>query len=81
MSSDTPLTPVQARLKEAAIAMDFAEEDVLLALRQLPAADASLDEDAAAFKRCKMKVCGNCLAAWQADVPKPCVECTVALVT
>eukprot|EP01043_Picozoa_sp_COSAG02_P034472 COSAG02_NODE_2411_length_8920_cov_5.544496_7_plen_1096_part_00 len=56
MSPDTPLTPVQARLKEAAIAMDFAEEDVLLALRQLPAEDAALDEDAAVFKRCKMKV-------------------------
>lgn len=74
MSPDTPLTPVQARLKEAAIAMDFAEEDVLLALRQLPAADASLDEDAAAFKRCKMKVCATCLAALQADVPKPALS-------
>lgn len=59
MSPDTPLTPVQSRLKEAAIAMDFAEEDVLLALRQLPAEDAALDEDAAAFKRCKMKVCAS----------------------
>jgi hypothetical protein len=56
MSPETPLTPVQARLKEAAIAMDFAEEDVLLALRQIPAADAAVDEDAAAFKRCKLKV-------------------------
>jgi hypothetical protein len=66
MSLDTPLTPVQTRLKEAAMAMDFAEEDVLLALRQLPVEDAALDEDAAVFKRCKMKVRANPRAVTQA---------------
>ena len=48
------------------MAMDFAEEDVLLALRQLPVEDAALDEDAAVFKRCKMKVRANPRAVTQA---------------
>lgn len=89
MSPDTPLTPVQARLKEAAVAMDFAEEDVLLALRQIPAEDAALDEDAAAFKRCKMKVsaslhcrrahwfqCAILVRHWLQCIHKPKPTCT-----
>ena len=53
MSPETPLTAAQGRLKESALAMDFTEEDILLALRHVPTEE-SMDEER--FKRSKLLV-------------------------
>ena len=95
MSPETPLTPGQAKLKDAASKMDFAEvhfslplsillappsvrfaaaqEDILLALRQV---DGTEGADETAFKRSKLQVRPRCLSVvgWRPASVRPRVR-------